>query len=296
MTAWHEIGPGATDLALMPWRTTGVSRPAPRIISEEMLMGSLRDSCNPTHSASVLHEFTRSLATATSMDDAMELLAETVGKLGYPHVLYTYIRVPRLPDGRWLPPPLTTRNFPRHWDRHWNRHSANDPYYHSCFDRTLPFRWRDVQSREELTQKECDSWNYLADLGIVRGHTVPLHLPGGSFAAVSAICKESERDWAEIIERTKDDLLLIAHRFHSVVHPTFTEPRPTSVRGAAALSHRESECLGWAARGKTAKETAAILGLSVDTVRIYLKRAIRKLDAANCSHAIARGFQLGLMD
>jgi DNA-binding CsgD family transcriptional regulator len=259
-------------------------------------MGSVIDRRSAARPVSgLLHRLTRSLSTVTSMDDAMEVLAETVAGIGYPHVLYTYLRVPRLPDGRWVPPPLITRNFPQDWDRQWNRHSANDPYYHNCFGGTLPFRWHDVQSREGLTQQERDSWNYLADLGIVRGHTVPLHLPGGSFAAVSAICKSSEAHWDDIIEQTKDDLLLITHRFHGVVHPRFTEPRPTSER-LPALSPRECECLSWTAHGKTAKETAALLDLSVETVRVYLKRAIRKLDAANGAHAVARGFQLGLID
>jgi DNA-binding CsgD family transcriptional regulator len=52
-----------------------------------------------------------------------------------------------------------------------------------------------------------------------------------------------------------------------------------------SLSKRERECLAWVSFGKTAWETAQILGVSRRTVEFHLDNAVRKLDASNKVHA-----------
>ena len=48
-----------------------------------------------------------------------------------------------------------------------------------------------------------------------------------------------------------------------------------------SLSDHEVECLRWVSFGKTAKETAAILGKSPRTIEFHLNNAIKKLNAVN---------------
>lgn len=55
-----------------------------------------------------------------------------------------------------------------------------------------------------------------------------------------------------------------------------------------SLSARESECLLWAAKGKTIWETGVILGLSENTIREYLANAMKKLSANNKVEAVAK--------
>lgn len=64
---------------------------------------------------------------------------------------------------------------------------------------------------------------------------------------------------------------------------------------ADPLSERERECLLWVSMGKTAWETASILGRSQRTVEFHLKNATRKLNAANKIHAAALAIRLGLL-
>lgn len=69
--------------------------------------------------------------------------------------------------------------------------------------------------------------------------------------------------------------------------------RLTPVLGAhsnsifSPLSSRETLCLIWAAKGKTAPETATIAGLSPRTVQHYLDAARAKFNASNVSQLIA---------
>src|SRR5262252_1489230 len=44
------------------------------------------------------------------------------------------------------------------------------------------------------------------------------------------------------------------------------------------LTGREMECLRWASEGKTARETAMILGISPETARWYLRKVREKMD------------------
>ena len=64
-------------------------------------------------------------------------------------------------------------------------------------------------------------------------------------------------------------------------------------RGIAdpGLTTRERECLLWTLEGKTAEETAAILGLSVFTVNRHAFNATHKLGSLNKHHAAVQAFR-----
>jgi DNA-binding CsgD family transcriptional regulator len=64
----------------------------------------------------------------------------------------------------------------------------------------------------------------------------------------------------------------------------------------APLTPREKECLLWTLRGKSAWETATILGISEHTVVKIVRSATRKLDAPNKQSAAIRAMKLGLLD
>lgn len=65
---------------------------------------------------------------------------------------------------------------------------------------------------------------------------------------------------------------------------------------ATALTTRETDCLQWAAAGKTSLETGIILGLSPHTVNQYLSEATLKLKAVNRTHAVTKAVRLGLIN
>lgn len=70
----------------------------------------------------------------------------------------------------------------------------------------------------------------------------------------------------------------------SIASPASQIPTRRS-RNASDLRSRERECLVWLSLGKTAWETAAILGLSQRTVEFHLNNAVARLGAANKVHA-----------
>jgi len=54
------------------------------------------------------------------------------------------------------------------------------------------------------------------------------------------------------------------------------------------LSTREIECLNWASKGKTAYESAVIMGISESTVVFHLRNAGVKLNTVNRTHSVAK--------
>jgi DNA-binding CsgD family transcriptional regulator len=72
--------------------------------------------------------------------------------------------------------------------------------------------------------------------------------------------------------------------------------RGLETRVARSLTAREVDCLRWIAQGKTAWETARILGVSEHTVVHHLRHAGHKLGAVNRRHLVAEALRLGIID
>lgn len=66
-------------------------------------------------------------------------------------------------------------------------------------------------------------------------------------------------------------------------------------KGAKGLSARESEALKMAADGSGNREIAAKMGLSENSVKMFLKRAFYKLGAANRAEAVQLAIRRGLI-
>lgn len=62
-----------------------------------------------------------------------------------------------------------------------------------------------------------------------------------------------------------------------------------------ALSTREQEVLHMVAQGLTNNEVARQLGIATGTVKAHLQTIYRKLGVRNRTHALARGWSLGLL-
>ena len=67
-------------------------------------------------------------------------------------------------------------------------------------------------------------------------------------------------------------------------------------KGAKGLSTRETQVLALAARGDANKDIAAKLGLSENSVKMFMKRAFFKLGAANRAEAVQLAVRRGLID
>jgi LuxR family transcriptional regulator, quorum-sensing system regulator SdiA len=239
--------------------------------------------------------FRRKIEHTTDFSSALDCLMEISAELGFTQVLYAYLPRPaRLPNGEWLPLKLNVRNFPRDWEAGWRQFMRVDPYYRACFEGTMPLEWTDIQSRPDLLPEQKAACDYLNDFGLSRGITVPVHLPGGRFGVVSAITDHTCSNWAHVREMARDPLLWLTHAFTQFVLERGWVEQIDTIR-TPGLTPREIECLSWASEGKTDADTAIIIDRSVETVRMHMKNAIRKLETCNRAQAMAAAAQMGLI-
>lgn len=256
-------------------------------------MASLAMEVGPSGNAAVAHEglmhdLMLDLGRVTDVEPALDVLHHTLSGLGYSALAYGTIGAPRLPNGAFASPVVRTRAFPAGWDRHWDH--LSDPYYRLCFNRTLALKWADVQNGEQLSVRERDCISHLDDRNLHYGITVPMHMPDGSFAFVSAISENPSAYEVVSSQQAVNLFFALCHYFQNHLFWNRSEAAPNK----PLLSRREEECLRLAAQGKTSEDIAIILGLSCETVRSHVKRAILRLDATNRAHAVAKAIQLGL--
>lgn len=240
-------------------------------------------------------KFDQELQANNDFQEALDCLMNFARDLGFTQIVYGYLPRPaQTPGGDWLPLKLNVRNFPQGWESEWQRFMQIDPYYRACFEGTMPLEWTEIQRRATLSSQQRAACNYLNDFGLSRGLTVPVHLPRGRFAVVSAITDCSNCNWTNLRENARDPLLWLTHAFTRFVLERRLEDQIDTV-DPIALTSREIECLRWAAAGKTDADTALIIGRSVETVRFHMKHAIRKLDANSRTQAVAAAVQMGLL-
>ena len=67
---------------------------------------------------------------------------------------------------------------------------------------------------------------------------------------------------------------------------------PTRVAALAHLAPRECQVLSGLVGGRSYKQIAADLGVSIDTVRTYIRSLYRKLDVHSATEAIVRALAL----
>lgn len=247
-----------------------------------------------TYNSATVMDFIVNLSGSTDFDEAMDVLQDAGQTLGLPLVDYASMPSARRVDGTWVPPQMATRNFPDGWDRNYERHRPHDPYFHASYAQSMVLDWAEVRAdREAMTAHERDCLDYISDAGLLGGVTIPIHMSGSRFAFVSLLEPPNRGSEGVRCTRVANTAFLIAHLFHSEMHSRF---RMAEAAELTELSTRERQCLSWSAEGRTVDDIAVILGLSPETVRIYLKRAMRKLSSLNRTHAVAKAISLGLID
>jgi len=128
-------------------------------------------------------------------------------------------------------------------------------------------------------------WSYAQ--GMRTGISFRIRLPRGRGASLnfSSAFNHTQRDLETAIER----LFLIGHQIHKRLEPRLSR------RYESLLSERETECLEWIALGKSNREIADLLGLSLDTVKEHVHSLFQKLNVNGRAQAVSRGHMLAYL-
>lgn len=247
-----------------------------------------------------LMTFSEQLAHLTRLDACLAHVQAATNPLGFKTLIYDYAPVPVSHEGALITPSVfMALNAPVDMHELWcaGGYYQIDPVQQCAARRTTPFVWSfstDTHWNGTLTDAHRPVAHYIRDYGLSTGLTVPLHLPDGGFATLTAIVDGTPANAEQLAQQHLGDMLVLAHTFQARASELLapTERCCSHVH----LTRRERECLQHSAKGLSAKGIAATLNRSEATVNLHLIAAARKLGARNRVEAVARGLHYRLVE
>ena len=199
----------------------------------------------------------------------------------FAHLVFLVVR----PVNRADTPPFYCTTYPQGWTSLYLRRNyfEIDPVIELSRTGFLPVDWSDLDRRSARARSFFQEAN---SFGVGRhGLTIPIRGSSGERSLFSATSNLPRSEWRKLRRSNKHDLQILSHYMHEKVLSVSGLRKSAGYR---KLSRREQQCLELLARGLVSKRIAARLQISENAVRLYLKLAKRKLDAATIYQAIAR--------
>lgn len=171
-----------------------------------------------------------------------------------------------------------------------SRYSLIDPVIIEAKRRMDMFSWRaddwPARGSSELRRFRDQAIKH----GIRSGVTIPVE---GSFGSTMMLTFASSAQSADISKlrdprKAVHAVLAVHYGLKIIAASTILAPK-------RLLAPQEAMCMMWAAKGKTAPETARLTGIKARTVQHYLDKARRKLGAATVPQLVAIAKDHGLV-
>ncbi len=237
--------------------------------------------------------FAHNLTITQTLKDYID---RKLSPLGHPDYAYTVVRKKNPSEV------LIISSYTDEWVNLYraNNFQLTDPVILTAFKRTSPFAWDEnitLMSDLKFTKIFSLSRHY----NILNGYTFVLHDQMGNLAALSFII--ADHNQAELEERLSVDrgnlqmlLIDINEQMYRLVGGISARGRQnTSRKDTAIFTLRENEVLYWASMGKTYAEIAAIIDVSVSTIKFHMGNVVAKLGVNNARQAIRLGVELELI-
>lgn len=164
--------------------------------------------------------------------------------------------------------------------------TKHDPAVQRIFSSLTSFTWSDLR-HDRLSSDQRYVFDLAAEHGYHDGFVVPVHGRHGDVSAVILTRETTERISPE--DQATLDAAITLYALHGLTLHELAQDHPTTT----PLTRRETECLAWAARGKSDWETSRILGISSSTVNAHVEGAKRKLGVSNRNQAVMAAWRHG---
>ncbi|WP_299620374.1 LuxR family transcriptional regulator [Pelagibius sp.] len=249
----------------------------------------------------LVERYVDALAGVGSISEIGAGLQDTLENLGFDQYSYVHVRPPlgkrirsfvpqSSPDGQVVHEFLAS--YPDDWVEHYlsRGYGDVDPTFQAATATILPFTWRDVSTRNDLSNGQRKVFNEAGDFGLTKGATIPIHGPESGLSTLNVSTSGTQAEFEDAYQKSCQDLTWIAAQTHEAfLRLSHDVPLEERVR----LTDRERDCLRWTARGKTAWEVGQILAISEETVLFHLKNTMRKLGVFSKHHAVVKAILLG---
>jgi len=229
-----------------------------------------------------LFSFLDDISSAKSLSDIQKQATKCLESIGFGR--FTHIGFNPLSAN---PRAAEMSTFPIEWVQHYvdNRYVYIDATVLMARRSSMPFASVDIETRDDLTFQQKKLTIEAHDFGIKNTISIPIHGAMNQFGLLVAVSNDSEKEYLKYLSRKKYQLQLVGMSLHSAIHDFLDEGKDEP---PVQLSPRETECLLWTARGKTAWEIGEILKLKDSTVNEYIQNASRKLGCNQKTLAVTK--------
>ena len=225
---------------------------------------------------SFAEEFARELVEIETPSGLEDALKRTSRSLGFDHFALSLEARTSIDSS----PEVLIHDYPDEWAKVYINFDLGgmDPVRRACDKSFSGFAWEHIDRMIPMTRGDRQMLAVGRECGIGDGYTIPRHLPGTARGTCSFVVRPNgalPREWLVVAELVGTVALTCALQISGMA----------SKATEAKLSDRQRECLLWTARGKTAAETAIILGISTETVIQHLKMARERYDV-HCKQSL----------
>ena len=235
------------------------------------------------------HDFYSAIVKGTTKRSRQAILADIRNNWNLEHVTYRRLSRP-LPVQRPAQV-ISISTLPHAWLQHYRRQRLDiiDPTLTQSPRSCLPVDWTTLAQGSPEGRRFFEQ---ASQFGIkTTGLTVPVRdeTAGMGLFCVTADLRPAE--WRNYLRKHLGDIVYLGMLYHHDIEST-----QINKDKRARLNEKETAALAWAATGKTAWETAQILGLSERSVTHHIQSSCVKLRAANKTHAVALAMQERLIE
>lgn len=187
-------------------------------------------------------------------------------------------------------------NYPKEFEHGYindQRYLYCPVLHHAYHQIPYPASWDELFDGSKISELQIAQVEWFATQGVTNGISCPIHGANGEFSILHFVLNKEDDPCSEEVIAIKNKLVTLTN-FIDVKAKNILVKSHLSCDNIK-LTPRETDCIMWAARGKTSWETATILKLSEHTVREYLKNCLTKLNASTKAEAISKAILIGFI-
>ncbi|MDN5925061.1 MAG: autoinducer binding domain-containing protein [Xanthomonadales bacterium] len=179
--------------------------------------------------------------------------------------------------------------YPSAWQAYYHAHQflLSDPVIIAALHSSLPVVW----SEDNHVHGNDHFWETASAHGVQHGWTMALRGPRDETMLISLARSSQAMSQRELVAK-QPHLLWLAHSVLAML----TSAEDSAEADFDLLSDREKEILRWSLAGKTAEETAMIVGITQRTVNFHIAVIMQRLQVSNKTQAVAKAIALNLLE
>ena len=230
------------------------------------------------------------LLRAENIQQLYNLASEVTKELGFEDFLHGMRNATSLTE----PARFDLRGSHTAWQDHYRNkgYERIDPVINHCSRHNVPVTWDDQLFVKPQAVK---MYREAKEFGLVNSVTFPIHGPRVDVALLTLVSQRPLSEAPSGVAMILAQGHLFACYFQEAVQ-RLLNVGDISPGEPKMLTHREKQCLLWAALGKTSWEIAQILNVSERTTVFHFSNAAKKLGAVNRRQAVVRAIALGFIN